>query len=33
MIKSNAEDREVSEYMDLRDCEEIESWAKSLVTE
>ena len=33
MVKSNAEDREVSEYMDLRDWEEIESWAKSLVTE
>ncbi|TFG13425.1 nitric oxide synthase [Candidatus Thorarchaeota archaeon] len=33
MVSSNAGDREVSEYMDLRDWEEIESWAKSLVTE
>ncbi len=33
MVKSTTGDEEVSEFMDLRDWEKIESWAKSLVTE
>jgi menaquinone-dependent protoporphyrinogen oxidase len=30
MVSSNAGDRKVSEYMDLRDWEKIENWANSL---